>query len=216
MEQNDDINEDGNTEDINTEDDGMIDNELVSNFNECTGLWSYKSESTHKSMFSDDKQLHFYTRERIRYIVNYDPNAYIDIRQQVKNPDGTPRKCDCGSIYTKNSHFEEGTASLYMHVGLAHLQYYGITCNNNTCQKSFFDILQGMGLFFYTKATCAGDEIGWDFINAVKTSKISLTGFCSQMIRIYQTTHSGSEPFMSHKTFISWFFGWLSAFKIDF
>ena len=47
-------------------------------------------------------------------------------------------------------------------------------------------------------------------------SKISFTGFCSQMTRIYQTTHSGSEPFMSHKTFISWFFGWLSAFKIDF
>ena len=167
-------------------------------------------------MFSDDKQLHFYTWEHIRYIVNYDPNAYIDIRQQVKNPDGTPRKCDCGSIYTENSHFEEGTASLYTRVGLAHLRYYGITCNNNTCQKSFFDISQGMGLFFYTKATCAGDEIGWDFINAVKTSKISFTGFCSQMTRIYQTTHSGSKPFMSHKTFISWFFGWLSAFKIDF
>ena len=216
LEQNDDINEDGNTEDINTEDDGTINNELVSNFDESTGLWSYKSESTHKPMFSDDKQLHFYTRERIRYIVNYDPNAYIDIRQQVKNPDGTPQKCDCGSIYTENSHFEEGTASLYTRVGLAHLRYYGITCNNNTCQKSFFDISQGMGLFFYTKATCAGDEIGWDFINAVKTSKISFTGFCSQMTRIYQTTHSGSEPFMSHKTFISWFFGWLSAFKIDF
>ena len=157
-------------------------------------------------MFSDDKQLHFYTRERFRYIVNYDPNAYIDIRQQVKNPDGTPRKCDCGSIYTENSHFEEGTASLYTRVGLAHLRYYGIMCNNNTCQKSFFDISQGMGLFFYMKATCAGDEIGWDFINAVKTSKISFTGFCLQMTRIYQTTHSGSEPFMSHKTFISCFF----------
>ena len=81
MEQNDDINEDRNTEDIHTEDDGTINNELVSNFDESTGLWSYKSESTHKPMFSDDKQLHFYTQERIRYIVNYDANAYIDIRQ---------------------------------------------------------------------------------------------------------------------------------------
>ena len=114
FEQNDDINEDGNTEDINTEDDGTINNELVSNFDKSTGLWSYKSESTHKPMFSDDKNLHVYTRERIRYIINYDPNAYIDIRQQVENADGTPRKCDCGSIYTKNSHFEEGTANLYM------------------------------------------------------------------------------------------------------
>ena len=63
LEQNDDMNEDGNTDDINTEDDGTINNELVSNFDKSTGLWSYKSESTHKPMFSDDKQLHFYTRE---------------------------------------------------------------------------------------------------------------------------------------------------------
>ena len=71
-------------------------------------------------------------------------------------------------------------------------------------------------MFFYTNTTCAGDEIGWDFINAVKTSKISFTGFCNQMTRVYKTTYSDAQAFMSVKTFIGWFFGWLSAFKIDF
>ena len=71
-------------------------------------------------------------------------------------------------------------------------------------------------MFFYTNTTCAGDEIGWDFIHAVKTSKISFTGFCKEMTRVYKTTYSDSHPFMSAKTFIGWFFGWLSAFKIDF
>ena len=37
LEQNDDINEDGNTEDINTEDDGTINNELDSNFDKLYG-----------------------------------------------------------------------------------------------------------------------------------------------------------------------------------
>ena len=42
---------------MNTEDDATINNELISNFNKSTGLWSYKSESTNKSMFSDDKNI---------------------------------------------------------------------------------------------------------------------------------------------------------------
>ena len=71
-------------------------------------------------------------------------------------------------------------------------------------------------MFFYTSTTCAGDEIRWDFIHAVKTSKISFTGFCNEMTRVYKTTHTNGDPFMSVKTFIGWFFGWLSAFKIDF
>ena len=36
------------------------------------------------------------------------------------------------------------------------------------------------------------------------------------MTRVYKITYSDSQPFMSVKTFIGWFFGWLSAFKIDF
>ena len=71
-------------------------------------------------------------------------------------------------------------------------------------------------LFFYTMQSCAGDEIGWDFISAVKSSKISFTDYCNQMTRMYKTMKEDSDPFMSPKTFISWVFAWLSAFKIDF
>ena len=216
-ESSDDVNDNRDTDEyINTEDDASINTYLVSNFDKSTGLWSYRSESTHKPMFGDNKKLHLFTRERIKYVVNYNINESINLKQNVTNVDGTPRKCDCGSIYTENSHFEEGNCNLYTRVGLAHIKYYGIRCQNNTCEKSFYEIAPTMGLFFYSKTTCAGDEIGWDFINAVKTSKISFTGFCSHMTRMYETTNSGSEPFMSRKTFISWFFGWLSAFRIDF
>lgn len=71
-------------------------------------------------------------------------------------------------------------------------------------------------IFFSSEVTGAGDEIGWDFISRVQTSRISFTGFCREMTRIYETSHPLSGPFMSPNTFISWFFGWLSAFKLDF
>ena len=89
-------------------------------------------------------------------------------------------------------------------------------CSKNSCEKKYTDLAKEEGIFFYTKMTCAGDEIGWDFIRCVKSSKISFTGFCRQMTNFYRTTHSNPQPFMAVKTFIGWFFGWLSAFKIDF
>ena len=37
--------------------------------------------------------------------------------------------------------------------------------------------------FFTLQETVAGDEIGHDFTALVKNSKISFTGFCSEMTR---------------------------------
>ena len=47
-------------------------------------------------------------------------------------------------------------------------------------------------------------------------TKMSFTGFCDEMTCRYQTNNIMACPFMSPKTFISWLFGWLAAFKIDF
>ena len=118
--------------------------------------------------------------------------------------------------YTQESYVEEGTSKLYTRIGVAHIKYFGLKCPRNTCDKKFVDASGTWGMFFYASTTCTGDEIGWDFIHAVKTSKISFTGFCNEMTRVYKTTHTNGDPFMSVKTFIGWFFGWLSAFKIDF
>ena len=52
---------------------------LESNFDKETGLWSYKSLSQYKPMMSDNKNLHFSTRERIQFVVNYEPNQIIEL-----------------------------------------------------------------------------------------------------------------------------------------
>ena len=64
--------------------------------------------------------------------------------------------------------------------------------------------------------TCAGDEIGWDFVSLVKSSKLSFTAFCDEMTRKYKTTNILSAPFMSVKTFVCWLFSWMACMKIDF
>ena len=64
--------------------------------------------------------------------------------------------------------------------------------------------------------TCAGDEIGWDFISMVKTTGTSFTAFCSEMTRQYRTTTIFCAPFMNVKTFVKWIFAWMATMKIDF
>ena len=88
-----------------------------------------------------------------------------------------------------------------------HYKYYSIVCQKNKCKISYEELAEEANIFFYSKNICAGDEIGWDFINSVKVSKISFSRFCNQMTRQYRTTHKEADPFKSLKTFTSWFFG---------
>ena len=156
-----------------------------------------------------DKNLHFSTRERIQFVVNYEPNRIIELRHPLTDQSGNQFVCECGLEYTQESYVEEGTSKLYTRIGVAHIKYFGLKCPRNTCDKKFVDASGTWGMFFYTSTTCAGDEIRWDFIHAVKTSKISFTGFCNEMTWVYKTTHTNGDPFMSVKTFIGWFFGWI-------
>lgn len=203
--------------DENLEDDHTVDNYLQNTFNKDTGLWSYNSLSKHKPMQMMDDGLKKATRMRMKLVINSPtPDPCIDLKPNWKNADGSNRGCDCNGTYTEEGLYQEGVATLYTRCGAANIKYFSLKCTNGNCHKKFTQIAKEEGIFFYTKMTCAGDEIGWDFIRAVRSSKISFTGYCTQMSNLYKTTHSNPTPFMGVKTFIGWFFGWLSAFQIDF
>ena len=204
-------------QETNTEDDETLDRELSSTFDKATGLWNYKGLSDHKPRKMMDEELKRHTRKRIQWVVeNPDNQTIIEMKPDLKKDDGTDILCSCGEVYTYNGVQEEGCAKLYTRVGTVNFKYFSAKCPNRQCEISFKEIAKEAGIFFFSHQTCAGDEIGWDFISAVKSSKISFTGFCNQMTRMYQTTHKDAKPFMAVKTFIGWFFSWLSAFKIDF
>lgn len=57
-------------------------------------------------------------------------------------------------------------------------------------------------IHFWTKETCAGDEVGWDFIRRVSISKMTFSAFCQDMTAVYRSTFLISAKFMSRSTFV--------------
>ena len=113
---------------------------------------------------------------------------------------------------------QEIDAITYTRMGAIHTKVAGLCCLQPGCKTWFMpcEVMQDMGITFFSKVTGVGDEVGWDFIRRVQTSKITFTGFCKEMTNVYKTNNLKSAPFMSPNTFNSWFFGWLSNHKIDF
>lgn len=120
------------------------------------------------------------------------------------NPEGTPPT-------------QVGAATLYTRNGPIKCKMFIRKClGDSPCEVLYHSEAEARGIFFYTKNTCVGDEVCWDFISLVKKSKISFTGFCTEMSRRYKTTNTQSAAFMSPNTFIALFFSWIAAFQIDF
>ena len=88
-------------------------------------------------MMSDNKNLHFSTRERIQFVVNYEPNRIIELRHPLTDQSGNRFVCECGLEYTQESYVEEGTSKLYTRIEVAHIKYFGLKCPSNTCDKKF-------------------------------------------------------------------------------
>ena len=189
--------ENGNVlDEPNLEDDETVDNYLQSNFDKNTGLWQYKSLSKHTPKDIFDEKLKKATRLHMKLVIDsLSPDPTIDFKPNWRNSDGSPRNCECGGKYTEESLYQRGVATCYTRVGCVTSKYYSMKCSNNTCKTNYSDLAKEEGLFFYTKMTCAGDEIGWDFIRCVKSSKISFTGFCTQMTNYYRTHTFQSTTF---------------------
>ena len=211
-----------NLQEDNVEDVGLK-NSLSSSFDKETGLWDYKALSKHKPYEMMNENLIFYTNERNENVaaqkMNQNTGLYkgIDLKPSAFSENGDPLNCHCGSQYGSTAtYINTGQAILYTRNGPMSCTFGDLRCGEGKCVKTFQTEAQKKGIFFYTSQTCAGDEIGWDFISLVMKTKISFTAYCNEKTRVYTTTNPLSANFMSPNTFIGWFFGWLSAFKIDF
>lgn len=91
---------------------------------------------------------------------------------------------------------------------------YSRLCSGGECQLDRTG--NGDGIFYYSQATAVGDEICWDFITAVKSSRQSFSGFTKSMNQKYLTTHPRSTNFLSHTTWVKVVFSWIVSHKIDF
>ncbi|XP_057307007.1 uncharacterized protein LOC130645141 [Hydractinia symbiolongicarpus] len=87
-------------------------------------------------------------------------------------------------------------------------------CLQNCCERKWDGWNES--IFRLSSATCAGYEIGWDFVDAVKTSGQTFSGFVTVMNNSYRRRNHGAQKFMSVPVFIDWFFAWVSAMQIEF
>ena len=204
-------------EDVNLLDANQIP-QLQGNFNIETGLWQYKALSKHKPKEMLELSLIKSTERRNAYVryenLDEDTGLYgtYKLIPQPRN-----RTCNCGSQYNPDGDGNfQFTGTLYTRMGPIQIEVYDLVCESGNCTIPFATAAEEENIFFLSKNTCAGDEIGWDFLTGVQRTKTSFTAFCNEITRKYQTNNILSSPFMTPKTFITWVFAWLSAFQIDF
>ena len=205
------------TEDINT-DDANLQIELSPNFDEETGMWDFKALSKHiphTNML--DVNLIANTQERNDIVIstNFD-TTYGVYRNAELKPHPLQENCQCGAMYENGDYSYKGSTTLYTRNGPVDLKLYNVKCHACQHETTFLDEAATKGIFFYSNKTCAGDEIGWDFVSMVQKTKVSFTGFCLEMTRRYKMNSINCANFMSPNTFVKWFFSWISAFQIDF
>ena len=204
--------------------DSNIGKSVSGHFNISTGLWEYKSLSQHKPKEMYDPILVNNTQRRNDFIysANLDSNTglYSFFILSPKHVDFQDKDkiCHCGVPFSNEDQYkiEQGTGTLFTRNGPVAVKYYNLQCTQKVCQIDYRIAAQEQIVHMFTKNTCAGDEIGWNFVQQVKSTKCSFSAFCYEMTRKYQTTNIMSGPFMSPNTFIQWFFGWIAPFKLDF
>ena len=70
-------------------------------------------------------------------------------------------------------------------------------------------------LFLSTHAVACGYEVGWEFVEAVLTSKQTFSGF-RRITQARYDRYSSPINFLAVNTLIDWWFAWASAMNIDF
>ena len=170
------------TKDINT-DDANLQIELSPNFDQETGMWDFKALSKHRPHRNMlDVNLVGNTQERNDIVIstNFDP-TYSVYRNAELKPHHLGVNCQCGAACENGDYSYNGSTTLYMRNGPVDLKLYNLKCDGCQCETTFLDEAATKGIFFYSNKTCAGDEIGWDFVSMVQKKKVSFTGFCTEM-----------------------------------
>ena len=207
-------------EPVNNDDAGLIVKD--GSFNIETSLWEYPALAAHKPKEMIDEKLHNATQIRDKFATSGEIDekcglSLYHLKPRQRNLYGNPRKCDCGgdcNTETGSKQVQEST--LYTRIAPLKCISYNLICSNQKCEISYQEEAEEKGIFFYSTKTAVADEVRWDFVRAVKNMRTSFRGFCKEMSTKYETGHSPAYPFLSGNTFISYFFCWLAAMKIDF
>ena len=119
------------------------------------------------------------TEKRNAYVklenLDEDTGLYGVYKKIRHYPEGN---CTCGSQFDLNGEAKLNFPStLYTRMGPVYLEAYALVCDAGNYTIPYSTAAEEEHIFFLSKYTCAGDEIGWDFINGVLKTKTSFTAF---------------------------------------
>ena len=128
-------------------------------------------------------------------------DSTIELKPNPFDHNNMLKNCDCGVGYSNNTDYTlKGHSTLYTRIGPVCCAYFNLPCVNGNCQFEFHEVAEEQGICFSSKVTCAGDEIGWDFVQDVVSKRTSFKAYCDDMTRKYQTNNPLSTGFMSINT----------------
>ena len=102
---------------------------------------------------------------------------------------------------------EEKISTLYTMNGPVRIKACKIKCRSGVCEIVWNG--EKENVFRSTAKLCAGDEIGWDFVEHVLKTKCSFTAYVELMDATYKRL-GHTEKFMSAPSFRHWFKCWAS------
>ncbi|XP_047144680.2 uncharacterized protein LOC124818179 [Hydra vulgaris] len=207
---NSDLNEDFDIDVLPMDGSELPDEKWIDLFDDATGLWKFGISAPSKQQVDRDPFSPGLVRElnkRVQWIHNQ--SVYPSF-------DGV---CECGAGWTTDAHpegqlFPNGTSNLYTDRGVILVHVFFRRCVGMSCIR-YWDGAEHC-VFRISSSTCAGYEIGWDFVDSVQTSGQTFSGYVTNMSNRYKRMCNNALPFMSNSVFISWFFGWTSHMGIDF
>ena len=124
--------------------DSNLTEKLPESFNTSTGLWEYKSLSTHKPHEMFDPSLIKHTQNRNSLICDQKLNSSnglycsVNLRPSQSDESGQPIPCDCGAGYwDASSYVNNGNATLYTRMGPVDCKFADLKCNGGNCMQSY-------------------------------------------------------------------------------
>lgn len=91
---------------------------------------------------------------------------------------------------------------------------YRLLCRNRCCTRLWNG--EQECIFLLSRKVAAGWELGFEFVEQVQSAKQTFAGFVNVMKNKYHRFSLDFPSFMSLPTFISWWFAWASAMRIEF
>ena len=143
------------------------------NFDKDTELWDYGGLTKHQPLEMLNPQFVMVTQKRNDIVSSKTINRLTGKYMQLDLKPDVSQECECCAGFEENGYKKQGNATFYTRMGPVECAYYNLECKAGRCTVDFTQQAKKEAIFFSSQMTCCGDEIGWDFISLVKTSKIS-------------------------------------------